>query len=356
MRYLRTLLLVILFFPHSLVPQTPGQKIREHFCPDDFDSLPLSSWTEPTVEDFQIIENYLRNRQRRIAGNLADQQYVISSFVDGWTAYRVGKTIITDGTEPKLVKIDFGNDPNQRERCIICYISCGHGGRNYENGLAVMIKALEKVNFKGHLIYRVCGWPSLSKGRLHYADVPYAFKPFMFEEVKDMGYRNILWLDSCFIPIKELSAIFSCLEKNGYCYYNEGTDTQDNLEPWDYIRQALNAPQQSEYLNVITQIVGISCTHPTGLALLEEWTRAACAKLPFLNHSADQLCFSYLINKNKLHTGRLPASIKCGNHSPVFELPEGAKNAFFYHNYRFIDSDELSGEQFLNCLPYHVNP
>lgn len=328
-----------------------GEQILDYFCPKEFNNLPLSSWDTPTRDDFQLIETYLRNRQERIRENLSADYYILPNQLDGYVSYRLGRTKIIDHEEPKLIKVYFGNNPDDRECCIISYAGCQHGGRNYENGLKIIIKALEKLKFKGHLIYRLGGWPSLSKGRLRYADVPYAFKPFMFEEVKQMGYKHILWLDSCCVPINDLSPIFSCLEKNGYCYYQDGIESSERLENWSFVREHLNAPQQQKYINVITQIVGISSTHQTGQTLLNEWIDAACHKLPFLNPTGDQMCLLFLINKHQLKSGMLPATIKCENASLTFELPKNAGGSFFYHNYKFVDAKDLPSEEFFNYLP-----
>ncbi|MDB6080933.1 MAG: hypothetical protein JWO53_205 [Chlamydiia bacterium] len=354
MNYARSLLLlwVIFLVPQLIASQTLELQILEYFCPQRFGDLPISNWNDPTLVDFNIIENYLRERQERIGSNLKAHQYILPSQLDGWISYRIGRTKLIDDTTPKLVKVNFGNNPDERECCIISYAGCSHGGRNYENALIVMVKALEKLQFKGHLIYRVGGWPSISKGRLRYADVPYAFKPFMFEEAKDMGYKHILWLDSCCIPIKDLSHIFSQLKRKGYCYYHEGLETHKSLESWDYIRKSLDAPKQEKYINVITQIVGISCVHPSGVTLLDEWIIAACKKLPFLNPTADQLCFSFLINKYNLMKGQLPKSVKCESASPTFELPKEAKKAYFYHNYNFVDSEKPPSESFFINLQH----
>lgn len=323
-----------------------GQQILEHFCPSSFNQLPISNWFEPTLNDYQMIENYLRQRQSRIANAMESGFFLLPNQLDGWISYRIGRTKITNGTDPKLIKVDFGNDPNNREICIICYVSQEFGGRFYENGLKTMIQALTKLKFKGHLIYRIGGWPSLSNGRLRYADVPYAFKPFMFEEVKDMGYKHILWLDSCCIPIKNLSPIFEKIKEHGYCFYFEGKELFSTLQNWDFIRRSLDVPKRTRYKNVITQIVGISTVHPQGISLLEDWIVAACKKLPFLSGSGDQLCFSFLINQRNHENNALPESVKCENNSLTFEFPKNADKAFFYHNYQLIDSMNSPGEYF----------
>lgn len=335
----------------QLHPNVIGQHILDRFCPTDFEELPISDWNHPTIDDFQLIENYLRLRQNRIGIDLQQHSFVHPNQLDGLISYRIGRVKITNGTDPRFIRVDFGNDPHQRECCIISYAGCDFGGRHYENGLITLIKALEKIHFEGHLIYRVGGWPSLSKGRLHYADVPYAFKPFLFEEVRDMGYKYILWLDVCCIPLRDLSPIFSHIKKHGYCYLSQGTISNNTLQDWDYVRESVDAAKREHYTDVNTQIVGISSFHPIGSSLLDEWIDAACKKLPFLNPTADQLCFSMLINKYDLHDGRLPNSIKYESSTNNFRFLNTKCRAYFLHNYIFVDTTFQAGADLFHRIP-----
>src|SRR4051812_7125415 len=79
---------------------TVGQQILDRFCPRDFEDLAISDWNQPTLDDFQLIEGYLRNRQRRIGEALNAKDFVHSYELDGWISYRIGRTKIVDGTEP----------------------------------------------------------------------------------------------------------------------------------------------------------------------------------------------------------------------------------------------------------------
>jgi len=352
MQKIRVFLLCFVAFAFSIAAEVSiGQRLVDYFCPDEFSDLHISDWNNPSLDDYLEIEHYLRERQERVKNNLFAEKFILPNKLDGLISYRIGRTKITDGTEPRFVKIDFGDNPDQREYCIISYAGCDFGDRNYENGLITIARALERVGFKGHLLYRVGGWPSLQKGRLRFADVPYAFKPFMFEEVRDMGYKHILWLDACCIPIRNLTPIFKHIEKHGYCYFSEGEMPHHFIETWDFVRDALNMPKRDVYSNVITQIVGVSSNHPTGSSLLNQWIDAACSKLPFLSPTGDQFCFSLLIDKNNLKEGRLPNSIRLNTSVTDFSFIHSKYKAFFLHDYIVVDTKFQPSEAFFNKLP-----
>ena len=48
--------------------------------------------------------------------------------------------------------------------------------------------------------------------------VPYAFKFWMFQRAKDLGYKNVLWLDASFWAIKSLDDLFTEINDVGYVF------------------------------------------------------------------------------------------------------------------------------------------
>lgn len=337
------------FFAPPIYGNTPlNKKILEHFCPRDFDLLHISDWKNPSLEDFSRIEDYLIDRRLRIILEKKEKN-MLSSTCYGEISYRIGRTCLYNGEQPKFVKVDFGNDPNQKELCIISYAGYPHPRakeRDYEQGIKTIIKALERLRFKGHFIYRIGGWPAPSEGRLRYADVPYAFKPFLFEEVKNLGYKHILWLDSACVPVKKLDAIFTQIKQQGVCYHYEGNLLNNTLRNWDFIRVASKCPKKGRYLNAITQVVGLSMVHPVGMALLNDWIQAACERLPFLSPTADQLCFAFLVSKHNAQRGKLRWGTICSSHSKTHRIPVHGKGSAIIHNYFFLDPRYKASEPF----------
>lgn len=61
-----------------------------------------------------------------------------------------------------------------------------------------------------------------SIGAPKHEDNPYAFKIYAIEKAFEMGYRQILWLDSSVFAIKNLTPIFDEIEKNGFIFQEAG--------------------------------------------------------------------------------------------------------------------------------------
>ncbi len=304
------------------------------FCPDTFNQLPITDWNNPSLEDFACIETYLRERKQEVI-KTSKQQHILSREKYGQISYRIGRLQLFNNEAPKLETIYFNNNPNYRKRCIICYAGYDNTGRNYLKGISTILRALNTLNYKGHFIYRLGGWPNIQKGRLKYADVPYAFKPFLFEEVADMGYEKILWLDSACLPINNLDVFFATMNTFGCCFLYEDAIPNSTVHDWDFIRRCVNAQRNKKYLNVITQIVGINTQHKKGKKILSQWIDAACLKLSFLNPSADQLCFAFLIGKNNLENGAISPSFIYRTYN--WTLSEIPKHCCILHDYKILE-------------------
>lgn len=51
-------------------------------------------------------------------------------------------------------------------------------------------------------------------------DVPYAFKPYAIDKVRQIGYDIVLWMDSPVYATKDLTGIFKHIEANGYLFFD----------------------------------------------------------------------------------------------------------------------------------------
>jgi hypothetical protein len=241
----------------------------------------------------------------------------------------------TNNTSSKFIY--FNNDPNDKKKCIIIYITYPeqNNPRDYTQGLDYIIKALDKTNYDGHLIYYIGSWPGLKKERLKYADVPYSFKPFFFEEVRDLGYENILWLDACAIPVKNLNPIFAFLEKKGVCFLvgNQFKWNKFNLSH-KLIYPNLNTKTKQK--QVISQIVGINTKNPKANKLLDLWIQNAEQKVPFL--MGDQVPLGFLIYELGLQNLNIPPNWFVEHSITSQKVTPNSlnKEAILYHDYDFL--------------------
>lgn len=340
-------------------------KVREHFFSPSIESLNISDWYNPTTEDYLLIQQYFREKLTRLVESPISSRPFPTDFLNtefhGWLTYRMGRiNLVQDGSEPPSFNvIHFNDNPNNKDKCIICYAGYpSRGGpRDYAQGIRYLIKALKKVGFDGHFIYRIGGWPNIQKGRLKYVDVPFSFKPFLFEEVRDLGYKKILWLDSACLPIRNLDPVFQVIEKMGLCFYSYGDrfGGREFNKGYKYLMPFLNISSDEEYVQVSSQyeqissqIVGLDMTDARASHLLDEWIKAAESRIPFLQ--SDEPAFMFLVNHLKLLHGRLPLSfyVETPCNTGNFAYWQSNARAIIYHQYDFINPEYKVPEELLN--------
>src|SRR5207249_3135830 len=95
---------------------------------------------------------------------------------------------------------------------VICYCSQNPG---YLFKLERLMKHLKMINFDGHFLYYVGGWPNPEGGCLSHFTNPYMFKPCAFLEAKRLGYKRVLWIDLSLIPLKNLKPLFEYISQTG---------------------------------------------------------------------------------------------------------------------------------------------
>jgi len=95
------------------------------------------------------------------------------------------------------------------KRCIINYAEGGW----YPRGQARLLQSLASVGWKESVfLFNATSHPDCPS---HY-DIPYGFKYWAFDCVREMGYDQALWLDCSFYAAKPLDGIFDGITDAGY--------------------------------------------------------------------------------------------------------------------------------------------
>ncbi len=198
--------------------------------------------------------------------------------------------------KPIFKKLYFNTSKEDKQRCIICYSSFN---RNYPIGVKRLKKALSLIGYKGHFIYRIGGWPNLDEESLKYAHVLFAFKPFFFKEVKNMGYKNVLWLDSSILPLKPLDCIFEKIEKNGYFGYESNFILSEYTNEFVLNLFKVSVDQADCIKTIEANILGLNLNSTVGNTILVRWQEAV-KNGGFYSARHDQNAFSLIAYKLEL--------------------------------------------------------
>jgi hypothetical protein len=192
---------------------------------------------------------------------------------------------------PRFEIVPIGCKEDERECCVITYASFN---QRYPEAVKELQKQLEKVGFRGHFVYRIGGWPDLGGGSLELVHVPYAFKPCFFQEVKRLGYRNVLWLDCSIRPVRFLDEVFQLIGSQGYFLYPSGTVLAPVCSRQAIEAFGLESGEARHIKSIAAGVMGLNLTHPKGERALEMWMNAARNGMGFFSPRPEQNAFSII--------------------------------------------------------------
>lgn len=248
----------------------------------------LSNLTSPTIEDLHKVQNYLTFGKRSIIKYLQDYEPNARNL-----------KIIGNSPEeqPQYGDIAVNCDENDRENCLICYSSFN---KNYPRGLKRLVEFVKKSDFKGHIIYRLGGWPDIAGGSLSLAHVPYAFKVSFFKEVKAMGFKRAFWLDTAILPVVSLNKIFEMIKDNGYFAMGNSHYIGPYINSLVLSSFGITQAEADKIPSCSAGIFGIDFTQEIGNVLLNKWYSAAQNKVAFFSPRSDQNALSIILHSLNL--------------------------------------------------------
>jgi len=164
---------------------------------------------DPSIDDYIEIQNYLSYEFRPLLNRLDSWQYRGKALEFRF----IGRN---DDEQIEHGVIPVNCEESDRNNCILLYCSFNH---EYPKCLKKLVERIKNSDFKGHIIYRIGGWPDLEGGSLVFSHIPYAFKISSFREALRLGFKRAFWLDASVVPVCSLNDIFKVIEEKGYFTY-----------------------------------------------------------------------------------------------------------------------------------------
>lgn len=248
----------------------------------------LSSFTNPTKEDLLKVQNYLSHGERSIVRYLLDYAPNARNF----------KIIGKDPHEqPEYGKIAVNCNESDRENCLIVYASFN---KNYPRGARRLVELVKNSDFRGHILYRIGGWPDTEGGSLDLAHVPYAFKAAFFKEAKTMGFKRVLWLDTSIVPVVSMNTLFDMIKEKGYFSMGNSHNIGPYMSDFAYNAFAVTREEADRIPSCSAGITGLDFTNPIGREILDQWYRAAKNKVAFFSPRSEQNALSIILYRMNL--------------------------------------------------------
>lgn len=276
----------------------------------------ISDINNPRLEDFLSVENYLKYGRRPYLNELFNLPYLLRfrkenniTEVDRSHSFsnRILQELMLVGPNkemPIFKRIILGDvSPLDLSRCIVFYVSynkCPHNFDKeavYSEKILKIIQELQTEGYKGHVLFRIGGYPLIDRGGLRLAHVPYSFKILSLIEASILGYEEVLWLDSTIHPTNNLVHVFSTLIEDGV--FLLGTKTKLNLD-YDYgllsdaalAYSYLNKEDLFDMEQISAAIIGISFKNSRGRGLVHEWYRLTTEVYPAMTLYPEQFLLS----------------------------------------------------------------
>jgi len=265
-------------------------------------SLPyeqLSDLYHPTIEDYRTIQQFLAEGERPELRRMGDKEFLAREF------RLVGKS---PEEVPESGRVVVNCEESERENCIIIYSSFNE---RYPRGLKRLVDVIAHSNFKGHVYYRIGGWPNTEEGDLLLAHVPFAFKPCFFREMQKMGYKHVLWLDASILPspFVSLNKIFKMIAERK-CFIQGNTHT---LGPYmnEEAAHAFGLTLEETYAipSCSAAILGLDLTDSKAASVIDAWYQAAQDPDAFYSPRSDQSALSIILYQKGFRNFLPPSSL-----------------------------------------------
>lgn len=220
-------------------------------------------------------------------------------------------------------------EEEDRDCCLLVYATFN---RNYPRGFRRLLDWIINSDFKGHVLYRLGGWPDTEGGSLSLAHVPYGFKPAFFKEAQRMGFKKVLWLDVAVVPLVSLNAIFEMIQERGYFVMGNSPHCVGSfMHPVAAVYFGLTLSQASTIPSCSAGLFGLDFTHTTACRLFDDWYRAAFDEDAFFSKRSDQNALSILLDRYGFYE---LTDIRRMPHSETGEAPQ--EDSLFYLDRRFV--------------------
>jgi hypothetical protein len=225
--------------------------------------------------------------------------------------------------DPSLQRIIFNTTPQDLSTCIITYSTLNPP---YPSSIKRQIDCLRVVNYQGHYLFRIGGWPDMENGSLKYSTTPYGFKFCALMEAYRLGYKRVLWLDCKCLPIQNPSPLFEKIRRKNFVY---------RQSKWPFskyctaaIRKTfkLKASEERRIKHIATGVLGFNFESKKVQKVLHELYATLNHPTAYDSFFPEQLVMSIILHRNEADIYALENLIQ-------FNSAPTTKKTFFHISY-----------------------
>ncbi len=289
----------------------------------------VSDLYHPTLEDYKLIESYLKYGKRPYLENLPESSWenIPKYEIKLRTQIMRDFKLLGPNDEMPIFEVHHLNVvPETEDRCILIY---GSFNDPYPRKAFRILEELKKWGYSGTVMIRIGGFPNMLAEGIKSCPFHGRWKVEFFKEALRMGYKKIVHLDTHANPMNDLSFVFETLEKNGCFYFDCGPWLRRNGNFIQFAEPLMIPPDDVENVRFIVGcVVGLDFSQPKITRLFHEWDDRMQKIDQFYCIGIDEMSFMALAWKYGL-TGVDASYVDNGEFYPWLTHPSNTHLFFF---------------------------
>lgn len=247
----------------------------------------LTDLVHPTADDYWFLQQHLLHNKRQNLDRLGSMETGIRH------VRFIGES---EFEKPISGSVAVNCDDSDRGNCIVLYSTFN---KNYPAALERLLNHLIASDFKGHVLYRIGGWPGTEEGSLVLSHVPYGFKVSFLREAAQLGYQRVLWLDTAALPVVSMNQIFDMIRDQGYFVMGNSHHVGPYMTSQAAAYFGLTLEQTYYIPSCSAGLFGLDLSWPVSRQVLNEWYRAAFDSDAFFSSRSDQNALSIILYQHQ---------------------------------------------------------
>lgn len=191
------------------------------------------------------------------------------------------------------------------KKCLISFSS--HGRENYNEAMLNMIISCRDKWDGDYLLYSFDGYcdryfgveinlcksikfpqPKEFVASAH-SEVPYQFKPALFQIAIEKGYDQVVWVDSTIRMLKPIDELLAHAKQYGVCVFdNLGHPLKNWISDAAQHKQGVTNEALETMRQIMACVIIFDFTNPKGKAIFERWKAASLDGVSFQNNGSNR--------------------------------------------------------------------
>ena len=193
---------------------------------------------------------------------------------------------------PQYGRVVVNTTEEDRDCCLLLYASYN---KNYPAALYRLLECIKASDYRGHILFRVGGWPNAEGGDLLLSRVPYAFKVCFFREAERLGYKKALWLDTSVTSLVSLNDHFARIAEKGYLVVGNAHTIGPFFNKVAAKALKISLEESFSIPSISAGILGFDFSHALAQEALHRWYIAAKETPAFFSARPEQNALSVIL-------------------------------------------------------------